>query len=209
MEVNFKAKHIATTKNIYKNFSTRIDIYELSKRDKPFLEKLKKQVNFSEMMPDLCEYSRKRWQKVFDYGIENAKTSDYTSFLAFNNNKPCGILTYLKNGSSIILDCICDIPISKGKRANYIGSTLFCQLFKRSEELKAKSVELSAITDGEFDVISKYKAKGFKETGMQDGYVKMSCNKFRIKEQLSELLSKISYKSIDNSKEINLDDLII
>ena len=43
MEVNFKAKHIATTKNIYKNFSTRIDIYELSKRDKPFLEKLKKQ----------------------------------------------------------------------------------------------------------------------------------------------------------------------
>lgn len=57
-------------------------------------------------------------------------------------------------------------------------------MFKLAEELKIKLIKLSAVIDGPIDVVSKYKEKGFKEIGMDDEYVKMSCNKYEIKEQL-------------------------
>ena len=208
MEVNFKARHIAVTQNKFKNVLTKIDIYELSKRDKNFLENLKQSVNISAMMPELSEYSSKRWQKVFDYGVQNALLPDYKSYIAVTQNKPCCLLTCIKNGNILTLDSICDIPVNKNKRANFAGSTLFCELFKFADELKAKAIELFAVTDGEFDVITKYKGKGFKEVGAQNGYIKMSCNKFKIKEQLSDLLSKITYKPVNKSQEIDLNGLI-
>ena len=209
MEVNFKAKHIAVTKNTYKNICTKIDLYELTKRDRDFLDNLQKKVDYSKLMPGLCEFDQKRWQKVFDYGIESAKLSDYRTYVAVSRNKPCGFLTFAKDGNNIILDCICDIPVEKNKRVNYTGSTLFCQLFKAADDLKAKCIELKAVIDGPVNVIKKYKEKGFKETGTQDNYIKMSCNKFKIREQLMELLSQISYKSVKKSEEVNLNDLII
>ena len=46
------------------------------------------------------------------------------------------------------------------------------------------------------------------EIGMVDEYVKMSCNKYEIKEQLKKLSSNIQYKTL-NSENKNLEDLII
>lgn len=81
-------------------------------------------------------------------------------------------------------------------------------MFKLAEELKIKLIKLSAVIDGPIDVVSKYKEKGFKEIGMDNEYVKMSCNKYEIKEQLKKLSSNIQYKTL-NSENKNLEDLII
>ena len=125
-----------------------------------------------------------------------------------SNSRPCGILSFFDDIKSFYLDAICDIPQPNGKRVNYTGSTLFYQMFKMAEELKIKLIKLSAVIDGPIDVVKKYKEKGFKEIGMDNEYVKMSCNKYEIKEQLKKLSSNIEYKTL-NSENKNLEDLII
>jgi len=204
MEVSFKAKYIAATKNTYKKAATKIDLYELTPKDRPFLEHLQNDIDFGGL--NMCEFEQKRWAKVLNYGIENAKCKDYKSYLAMHSNKPCGLLTAQENGSSLYLDCICDIP-QKGKRVNYTGSTLFLQLFKLAEELKSKTVDLFAVIDGPIDVVSKYKSKGFKVNGTDGNYFKMSCNKYNIKEQINELSGEIEYKPIKNHHDIDLNTL--
>lgn len=212
MEINnlsFRAKHIATTKNIYKNISTKIDLYELGKHDKDFLQNLKKKVNYSERIQNLSEYSTTRWQRVFNYAIESATNlRDTKTYMAFSNSKPCGIMTFIEDCNKLYLDCICDIPQKNGERVNYTGSTLFCELFKYANDIKAKSITLSAVPDGPFDVVSKYKAKGFKIIDQAKDYVEMECSKFKAKEQLDKLLSEISYKPVKNNEETNLNEFI-
>ena len=204
----FRAKHLAVTKNKFKNVTTKIDLYELTSKDKKFLEKLKDSVDFDKSLRDMPEFDRKRWQKVFNYAVESAQNSDSRAYLAMSNSRPCGILSFFDDIKSFYLDAICDIPQPNGKRVNYTGSTLFYQMFKLAEELKIKLIKLSAVIDGPIDVVSKYKEKGFKEIGMDDEYVKMSCNKYEIKEQLKKLSSNIQYKTL-NSENKNLEDLII
>lgn len=210
MKINnpiFKARHIASTKNVYKNITTNIDLYELSKRDKNFLKKLQAEVDCSKRLPNLCEYYRKRWQKVFNYAIDNAlNTKDMKTYMAFSKNKPCGIMTVEENGNKLYLDSICDIPDKQGKRVNYTGSTLFCQLFKLADEVKAKAIELSAVPDGAINVVKKYEDKGFKIVNQTEDYVMMECSKFKLREQLVKLLSEISYKPVKNPEEINLNE---
>ena len=187
----FRAKHLAVTKNKFKNVTTKIDLYELTSKDKKFLEKLKDSVDFDKSLRDMPEFDRKRWQKVFNYAVESAQNSDSRAYLAVSNSRPCGILSFFDDIKSFYLDAICDIPQPNGKRVNYTGSTLFYQMFKLAEELKIKLIKLSAVIDGPIDV-----------------YVKMSCNKYEIKEQLKKLSSNIQYKTL-NSENKNLEDLII
>lgn len=69
----FRAKHLAVTKNKFKNVTTKIDLYELTSKDKKFLEKLKDSVDFDKSLRDMPEFDRKRWQKVFNYAVESAQ----------------------------------------------------------------------------------------------------------------------------------------
>lgn len=56
MEINnqtFRARHLAVTKNTFKNVTTKIDLYELTSKDKKFLEKLKDSVDFDKSLRDI------------------------------------------------------------------------------------------------------------------------------------------------------------
>lgn len=209
MEINFKARQTAVTKNMFKSVATRIDLYELGANDKKFLEKLKSSVDFDKNLAQIPEFDRKRWQKVFNYTIESAKNPDNCAFVAISSSKPCGIISFWEDAKSLYLDAICDIPQNNGRRINFTGSTLFYQLFKIAEKLKVKCINLAAVIDGPFDVISKYKEKGFKETGSEGEYITMTCNKYKIKEQLEKLSSEIQYKPVINAPNRNLNDLIV
>lgn len=206
---NFKAIPLAKTKNKFKGFTTKIDLYELTKSDRRFIENLAANSDFSTNLAKMDEFDRKRWKKVFDYTIEAAQNPDNQSIIAFSDNKPCGILSFFDEVSSLFLDAVCAIPQHGGKKVNLGGTTLIYQLFKFAENYKVKNITLSAVTDGPFDVISKYKKLGFKDLGMEGDYVKMSCSQFKIKEKLKELSSIIDYKSVNNPEKINLEDLVV
>ena len=207
--INFKAIKVAETKNVFRNISTNIDIYKLNFNDKKNLDLLCDKVDFKECLNNLSEYDRNRWKKVFEYTIESAKSKDSNAFLAISNEKPCGIISFFEDKNKIYLDSICAIPQKNSKRVNYVGSTLFYQLFKFADEAKSKCIDLLAVANGPIDVISKYVSKGFRKQGMDGEYVKMSCNKYKIKEQLHELSQNIEYKKCNKSDNVDLFNLII
>lgn len=206
---NFKAIPIAKTKNKFNGITTKIDLYELTKSDRKFIEDLAERLDFTGNIAKMDEFDRNRWKKVFDYTIEAVKNNDNQSIIAFCEQKPCGILSFFDEMNSLFLDAVCAIPRSGGEKVNLCGTTLIYQLFKFAESYKVKNITLSAITDGPFDVISKYKKLGFKDLGMTGNYVKMSCNQFKIKEKLKELSSIIDYKPVNNAERINLENLIV
>lgn len=206
---NFKAIPIAKTKNTFHGITTKIDLYELTKSDYSFVKELASNVNFKETLNNMDEFGRKRWRKVFDYAIESLQNNENNSIMAFSNNMPCGILSFFDEVRSLYLDVVCAIPQKNGRKINFCGTTLIYQLFKYAESFKVKNISLSAVTDGPFDVISKYESLGFKNLGMENNYVKMSCNQYKIKEKLNELSSVIDYKPIGIKQNVCLEDLIV
>lgn len=206
--INFKARCIANTSNVYKKAKTHIDIYELSNKDNNFIKKLGASVDYKKLMPELCDYYQFRWQKVFNYAVESALNKENKAYLAVSNNKPCGIMTFYEHGNNIVLDSICDIPQNNGRRVNYTGSTLICLLYQIAQRLNVKGISLSAVTDGPIDVVAKYIQKGFKITEQDEVYTQMYCSKYKFKEKLAELLENISYRSINNTEEVSLDGII-
>lgn len=203
---NFKATRVATASNVLNNFQSEIHIFKMGKEDKPFLEKLKDKINFQELCPNLATDLQKRWQKVFNYCLSKASELGNTTYLAFHKDKLCGILTYGCDGNKMLFDGVCSIP-QANKKVPFMGQTLIYQLFKDAFDKKAKTIELKAVTDGPFDVVSKYKALGFKADPTSGYYTNMRCNKYNISEQLKKLQSDIIYQNC-NPQKINLEPYI-
>ncbi len=203
---NFKATRVATTSNVLNNFQTEIQIFKIGHEDKTFLQKLKDKINYQELCPKLSADLQKRWQRVFNYCISKASELGNTTYLAFHKDMPCGILTYGCDGNKILFDGVCSIP-QGNKKVPFTGQTLIYQLFKDASDKKAKTIELKAVTDGPFDVVSKYEELGFKADPTSGYYTNMRCNKYNISEQLKIFQSGIIYQNC-NPQKINLEPYI-
>ena len=71
---------------------------------------------------------------------------------------------------------------------------------------KNKGIYLEAIHNGPIDVVKKYQGLGFVKHGESERYTEMSCNKFKVQEQLQNFAKQISY--FPEEKNIKLDDVI-
>ena len=204
---NFKATRVATTQNFLRGVTTEIELYRLGKEDRRFLQEWLKRVDFKKLCPNLSKTLQERWQKVFNYCINQAEDINHTSYIAVSDEKPCGILTFVEN-MTYFLDGICAVPNKYGKKTNLVGKTLFYQIFKDAQESRAKGIDLKAINDGPFDVVEKYEALGFKkEYCPTDEYTKMHCNKHKIATQLHELPFDIDYTETEPEK-VNLNSFL-
>jgi len=203
----FKAHKVATTKNTIGKVVTNIDIYKLGREDASFLKKLADSIDFKKLFPKLNEYALDRWNNIFRYCISGALSNINTSYIAFSDNKPCGILTYYPDRNNLFLDGICSIPTQINQKVNLVGKTLFYQIFKDAQENNAKGIVLSAVNNGPFNVVNKYEELGFKKDPTTYPYTKMFCNKHKIADQLKELPFSIQYKTTKDEK-INLNNLM-
>lgn len=198
--LNFTGYKVANIKRCVGNNITSIDIYKLCSEDKSFIEKLLKKIDYKKLCPQLKEIEQKRWQKIFNYCIEQFKEIESKTYLAVSDSKPCGILTFSGN-KDLHLDGICSIPYQEGKKVPFVGKSLFLQLFKTANESQTKSIKLEAVTDGPYDVIKKYKDLGFKQNGCSTiGYVEMSSNKYNIAKQETTLSREFEYTRISPLK---------
>lgn len=204
----FKATKIAHTRNNIGKITTSIEIYKLGREDHNFLNKLAKKINFNELFPKLDTYSIERWKHILEYCIKTALNPDNQTFLAVSDNKPCGILSYSNDRNSLYLDGICSIPIEKNKKVNFVGKTLFLQIFKDAKEKNCKSIILDAVNNGPFNVVKKYENLGFKKDRTTFPYTKMVCNKHKIAEQLKELPFIIDYIPHKEEEIVNLNKIL-
>lgn len=202
---SFKATKIATTKN-FAHGKTFIDIYKLSSEDKNFLEKLANKISIKDLCPTLSESVQARWQKVFNYCLQEAKETFSHSYIAISDNKPCGILTYLEKGNkNNFLSGVCAIPDVYGNKTPLTGVTLLYQMFKDCTIKNAeKGITLEAIHNGPVDVVKKYEKLGFTKNSELKYYTVMSINKFKVQKALNNLQKQIEYIK-DEQHSINLD----
>ncbi len=201
---NFKAIRVARTSNIVGNLTTQIDLYKIYKGDRPFLQKLAESVDYKKLAPYLIREMQLRWQKILNYCITRSFNESNSSYVSVSKDKVCGIMTYSKDNNIINLDCICAIPLSKTERVKLFKKTMFYQLFKDASDMDARGIHLDAVTDGPFELVSKYEELGFKEDKKPSKYISMFCNKHKIAEQLRELPFDIEYNETGEVKHTNL-----
>ncbi len=207
-DLSFKATKIATTYN-YVRGNTAIDIFRLSQKDEPFLEKLSQKVSIKNLCPKLLQSVQERWQKVFEYCIQEAKDPDNYTYVAFSSGTPCAILTYHEDDAkNNYLDGVSAIPDYRGKKTPLAGNTLLYQLFKDSGEAQnKKGIILEAVHDGPVDVVKLYENLGFTKISADEKYTFMSCNKFKVAKEIDSFKKNIDYEEI-NEENINLEEYI-
>lgn len=205
--INFQAYKVANISAFVKNRTvSSMDIYALDRSDRAFLNKLKAKVQYNKLFPKLTEFLQRRWQKVFDYCIACAHDPNNRTYVAMQDDKPCAIMTYTPN-STFFLEGICSIPHSANKKVPFAGSALLYQLFKDAEKDGVSGISLEAVTNGPFDVISKYESIGFTQEKAANSKVTMNCRKYKIKEQLKEFPFLFEYTPL--KKEIvSLDEFL-
>ena len=186
----------------------KIKIYKLNQHsDIKALTKLNEKTHFDELMPQNTAQGNERWQEMLDYAIETAGYPGNVAYAASYKDKICGIISYFPRPTTLI-DCICTIPIETGKKVKLAGKTLFYQVFKDFMEYKGSRINLSAITNGPYNTVEKYKALRFQETTeTTPTYVKMTANQYKIKETLKELSKIIPYRE-EKPVNVNLNLLI-
>ena len=200
-KTNFKAKIIAK--------SGKITICKLnSAEDIKFLQDFCKRTDYKKLMPQLSEREAERWHEMLEYATFCAKNPGNTTYIELLNNKLWGIVTCFQNPTTII-DCICSIPVNIGEKVKLAGKTLFFQIFKDFVEYRGKRMKLSAITNGPYNTINKYKDLGFKETSnITKTYVEMDANQYAIKNSLKKLEDIIPYRPVPERK-IDLKEFVI
>ena len=202
---NFRAIKIAQTKNYVRGEITNIDIFKLTKEDSSLYEKLK-EISRKKLFPSLEKDIQERWQKVFNYCIETMKEHCNTVYLALSENNPCGIMVIDKDcKKNIFLHGISAVPRKDGKKTNLAGQTLLYQLFKTGSQ-ESKGIKLEAIHNGPVDVVKKYQDLGFTINSESSNYTEMSCNKYKVEEQLKKFAKQIEYNS-SNEEHVNLENL--
>lgn len=191
-----------------------IDVYELYREDRGFLQKLISNIDIEKMYPALSDYERQRWWHVLKFCVTKAFIDENKNYLATTQDKPCGIMTFNHDEHNIInLEGVSTIPIEKNTKIPFVGRTLFYQLFKYANENDAKGISLNAVLDGPFDVVNKYLNLGFKEGKTFKNkvfrYMNMYCNKHKIAEQLKELPYEINYQETKENCHLNLLKILV
>ena len=203
----FKAIKVANTLNKIKGVTTEIEIYQLTKEDKNFLQKLENRISIKKLCPNLKDEIQQRWQQVFNYCIQEAKESFNKTFITISDGIPCGILTLFEDcGKNLEFLGISSIPNQFGKKVNFGGQTLLYQLFKEAEK-EGKGIQLQAIHNGPVDVVKKYKDLGFITIGASEKYTDMECNRYKVKEQLNKFKELIVY-SPKKGEKTNLEQFL-
>ncbi len=203
---SFSGINIAKSTNCIKNIETNIDLFEITKKDKPFLNKLRASVKMNELMPNsrITKAEFDRWQEMLNLALDKAQNKDRKCIIAAKDKKPCGIITFLPGQNKYYLDCICTWPVETGKKVTLAGQTLFKQMFTDFLNSKANILDLTAILNGPFDTVSKYSKLGFKQIGGENWLVAMRTNRDTTEKTMKKLDNIINTTKANNNDDVNL-----
>ena len=203
--ITFTALHVARVKNKIPDLQNIcIDIYKTTEEDINFINNLKKSTDLHKLMPEMRFTEADVWQELFNIAADKAK---YNGYVAFHNNKPCGLMKFTPSDSAYYLDIICTIPTDINKKIPNVGKSLMGIMFDEFAKSKAPRIELAAVTNAPFHAVSKYMRLGFKQTGGENGVGAMKLLKDSLPETLKKLKTYIRTEYLKNPKKINLENL--
>lgn len=180
----------------------KMSIYKLTQKDAPLIEKLEKEVDLKELIPNIDKNNFEIFNAILQGSFRHALDKNKHSMLLTCDDKPCGIMVNLNKTACHFVKYICTWPIEPDKKAPFGAQTLFVQIFKNFLETNAKSIELYAIRFG--GAISKYIRIGFKSMGGDNYTELMKISREKVAEYYKKLNEHINLEPTNNHEDIDL-----
>lgn len=179
--------------------SSPVIVYELSKKDYPFLKKMVNKIRLDKLVENNPKRADlKTWKKLILTAYEDLKYDKV--LLAVKDKTPCGILSYIKlPGEGMYLSSIASIPIKKDKYAKVAGKSLIRELFERAYKTNATHIR-GYVDSSEPKILKFYEDVGFHITDFNLFYHKSDF----FQKATARMDNYLEYVPIKNAKEVNL-----
>lgn len=203
---SFNAIHIATAKNCIKNKNTTLKLFLIEESDKNYIENLNNKINLKKLMPEMPENFQEIWQKILKLATSDCLSKNKIGIIEFCNNKPCGLIAYTKNDKKYKVNTICTWPIEKNNKVPLAGQSLFKVMYNDFLKSNAFFIDLDAVTNGPFNVVSKYMKLGFKERGAENFISSMRATRERVdkaNENLKTIIEITEHNNFDKKTDLN------
>ena len=198
----FKAIPIANIK--VKGLESKYKLYEMTHKDRPFLEDFYDSIDLQTLMPGLKDEDYKTWDGIIQSAIELSARGGRKTLLEMCDEKPCGLLNYSNLGNHFHLNYIATIPLEPNKKVPFAGQILMNEFFRRLLDSCVDKIELKALRNSPFSPISKYLKLGLKPTGGNDYTETMKMYRDGIVEACNKQDEFLCYEPILNQKNVNL-----
>lgn len=202
---NFTAIHkfnIKNTTNLDKKINFKV--FEITPSDKSFLNSMYENIDLEKLTKGITQDKIEVWYTMIKEAIRLAQNSKNKSYLLAQKQKPCGIMTFTPEGKKYEILRVATWPIKKDEKTPLAGTALFKTTF---EDFAAQSdtskIELDAIKNGPYDVISKYLKLGFKPLGGGNFIELMRISRAQVINTLGKLNTLLT--TIPTQKNENLD----
>lgn len=196
---SFKARPLSKVLLRSNSGSSPIVIYELGKKDEPFLRKMINKIRLDE----LCVENKKRqdlirWKELLFRCYEDLRYN--TVLLAVKDKKPCAIMSFMELFGRINLSNIAAIPVKKDTYAKCAGKSLLRELFEQAQSKNALAIG-GMVDSGEPHIVKFYKDAGFKIDANILSYKKEEF----YQKATAKMDNFLEYIPVKNPKEVNLN----
>lgn len=184
-----------------------MQMYKLGNEDIPFLEKLQKSIDMTELLPEMSEVNNfSYWQKTIDNAITNAIKHPFKEkFLLIFKKRPCAIMTAKLDVNTTSLDYLASWPVKPNKKPPLAGKTMLRKFFEIAQKSDAQKAVVYPNHHSPVDLCKFYTDTGFHKTNV--GYLKMDMTINEAGMNMKKLDSLFTFKNVDESKIIDLDSI--
>lgn len=202
---NFTGIHIQNIKCLTRdNKPIRFKVFELTSQDNSFLKTMYDKVELEKLTTGIESDKLEIWYTMLKEAINLAKNNENKAYLLSKGKNPCGIITFNPNDKKFEVLRAATWPLKKNEKVPLAGTVLFKKIFEDFLASKANLIELTAIKNGPYDVISKYIKLGFKPLGGGNFSEFMRTTRDKVCQTAEKLNSIITQTKSNNCENLNL-----
>ena len=165
----------------------KMSICKLTQKDAPLIEKLGKEVDLKELIPNIDKNNFEIFNAILQGSFRHALDKNKHSMLLTCDDKPCGIMVNLNKTACHFVNYICTWPIEPDKKAPFGAQTLFEEMFKNFLNSQAKFMRI-----------------GFTPRGGDNDVELMKISREKVLESYKKLKERINLEPANNKEDIDL-----
>lgn len=189
-----------------------IVLYELDKKDIPFLMDMLKNIRLDKLAPEVKNYTEQsEWKYLIKKAAGGVSRAEQV-FLTTYKNRPCGIMSFMPffDNEMTYVSYVVTWPIKTGESVKCAGKTLFKHILEYAKSVQ-KGVCLvldKKAPKGKKNNAEFYRKLRFHDIDTPDRELKFITNK-ETKNVLSDVIDPvIDYRPVADNKVLKLDKIL-
>ena len=202
--LSFQSKLLGCVTTKVNNTTKNIQLYKLDKSDKEFGQRLVDKLELKKLYTNSTGIGHfPAWKTLIKGAVD--RIGNENVILAVQDNRPCGIMSFIKVGRQIQLTRLATWNIKPNNKVVHAGKALMYELFKFADENNVQGITLKASSIKPFGRSCKdfYSKLGFVSNIPRDSsHFEMQDVNFAMK--LAQLENFFNYRLYAKSKNVNL-----